>query len=128
LASRAAELFERSKPEKKRQLLGFVFSNTVFPNHFYQIHGSHNATLVQALEKMNHPDLTALIPVNKKDPNITKVNGWKMPARNLFNRLRERTSNRVLQMDGVNAPNCDIYEQFQSRTRADRQVRSECFE
>src|SRR5262245_21384644 len=27
LASRAAELFERSKPEQKRQLLVFVFSN-----------------------------------------------------------------------------------------------------
>jgi hypothetical protein len=27
LASRAAELFERSKPEQKRQLLAFVFSN-----------------------------------------------------------------------------------------------------
>jgi hypothetical protein len=27
VASRAAELFERSKPEQKRQLLAFVFSN-----------------------------------------------------------------------------------------------------
>jgi hypothetical protein len=32
LASRAAELFERSKPEQKRQLLAFVFSN-VGPAH-----------------------------------------------------------------------------------------------
>ena len=36
---------------------------------FYKVghHGSHNATLLQAFEKMNHPDLTALIPVDKKD-------------------------------------------------------------
>ena len=27
VASRAAEIFERSKVEQKRQLLGFVFSN-----------------------------------------------------------------------------------------------------
>jgi hypothetical protein len=27
LASRAAELFERSKPEQKRELIAFVFSN-----------------------------------------------------------------------------------------------------
>jgi len=70
-------------------------------------HGSHNATLVQALEKMSHPDLAALIPVHKKDPNIVKQNGWKMPARKLFKRLREKTSNRVLQMDGNNPVSCD---------------------
>ena len=70
-------------------------------------HASHNATLVAAFEKMTRPDLVALIPVNKNDPNITKKNGWKMPAENLFKRLREKTSNRVLQMDGVNPAECD---------------------
>lgn len=70
-------------------------------------HGSHNATLVAALEKMNHPDLIGLIPVHKKDPNIAKANGWKMPARNLLRRLREKTSNRVLQMDGIHAKDCN---------------------
>lgn len=70
-------------------------------------HGSHNATLAPALEKMTHPDLVALIPVHKRDPNITKANGWKMPAKNLFARLRRRTSNRVLQMDGVHTAACD---------------------
>lgn len=69
-------------------------------------HGSHNATLVQALEKMTHEDLVCLIPVHKKDPNITKLKGWKMPARNLLKNLRERASNRVLQMDGVHAKDC----------------------
>jgi hypothetical protein len=56
---------------------------------------------------MTHPDLAALIPVHKQDPNITKVNGWKMPAKNLFKKLRERTSGRVLQMDGVNPADCN---------------------
>jgi len=76
---------------------------------FYKVghHASHNATLVAAFEKMGTPELVALIPVHKKDPNITKANGWKMPARNLFKRLKEKTSGRVLQMDGVNPPDCD---------------------
>jgi beta-lactamase superfamily II metal-dependent hydrolase len=76
---------------------------------FYKVghHASHNATLVDAFERMTHPDLAALIPVHKRDPNITKKNGWKMPARNLFKRLKEKTSNRVLQMDGDNPPECD---------------------
>jgi hypothetical protein len=76
---------------------------------FYKVghHASHNATLVAALEKMNRPELIAFIPVNKQDPNITKPNGWKMPASNLFRRLTEKTNNRVLQMDGDNPRDCD---------------------
>jgi beta-lactamase superfamily II metal-dependent hydrolase len=76
---------------------------------FYKVghHGSHNSTLVRAFEKMSHPDLVALIPVDKTDPNIKKPNGWKMPARNLYKRLRERTSNRVLRMDGANPDACN---------------------
>ncbi|MFN8583034.1 MAG: hypothetical protein U0163_18920 [Gemmatimonadaceae bacterium] len=53
------------------------------------------------------PELVALIPVHKQDPNITKPNGWKMPARNLLRRIKERTANRVLQMDNVNPPSCN---------------------
>jgi len=77
---------------------------------FYKVghHASHNATLVEAFEKMNHPDLVAFIPVHKRDPNITKKkNPWKMPARNLLKRIQEKTSNRVLQMDNLNPPECD---------------------
>jgi hypothetical protein len=71
-------------------------------------HGSHNATLVDVLDnKLTHPDLMALIPVDKHDPNIARDNGWKMPAPNLFRRLREKTSNRVLRMDGDYAEGCD---------------------
>ena len=82
-----------------------LLSRTVF----YKVghHASHNATLVSAFEKLGTPELVALIPVHKKDPNITKVNGWKMPAKNLFRRLKEKTNGRVLQMDCVNPPECD---------------------
>lgn len=77
---------------------------------FYKVghHASHNATLVEAFEKVTSPDLVALIPVHKKDPNITKKpGGWKMPARNLFDKLVSSTNNRVLQMDGVHTNRCD---------------------
>jgi hypothetical protein len=76
---------------------------------FYKVghHASHNATLVQAFEKMTNPDLVALIPVHKKDPNITKEGGWKMPARNLFKRIVEKTEHRVLQMDNKNPASCN---------------------
>jgi hypothetical protein len=76
---------------------------------FYKVghHASHNATLVETFEKLGHPELVALIPVHKKDPNITKENGWKMPARNLFRKLIEKADHRVLQMDDVNPPSCN---------------------
>lgn len=76
---------------------------------FYKVghHASHNATLVETFEKMTHPDLVAFIPVHKQDPNIRKAGGWKMPAKKLFDRLKEKTSGRVLQMDNVNPPDCD---------------------
>jgi glyoxylase-like metal-dependent hydrolase (beta-lactamase superfamily II) len=76
---------------------------------FYKVghHASHNATLPKAFEKMTSPDLVALIPVHKQDPNITKKGGWKMPAKNLFKKLVDQTRNRVLQMDNDNPANCD---------------------
>ena len=58
-------------------------------------------------KKWARADLVALIPVHKQDPNIAKKDGWKMPAKNLFKRLKEKTSNRVLQMDCVNPPECN---------------------
>ncbi|WP_276135219.1 hypothetical protein [Polluticoccus soli] len=69
-------------------------------------HGSHNATLVKALEAMEHPELVAMIPVDKTDSNITKPNGWKMPAKNLYRRLKEKTNHRVLRMDYGYDPDC----------------------
>lgn len=70
-------------------------------------HASHNATLPEVFDKMNHPDLVALIPVDKSDPNIKKDDGWKMPAEHLFEHLKKQTSNRVLQMDDRNPPECN---------------------
>jgi len=70
-------------------------------------HGSHNATLVEGLEKMEHEELVAMISVDKTDPNITKENGWKMPAANLYKRLKEKTQFRVLRMDDAYADGCD---------------------
>ena len=70
-------------------------------------HASHNATLVAGLEAMTSDELVAMIPVDKSDPNITKKNGWKMPAKNLFQRLKEKTQFRVLRMDDFYAEDCD---------------------
>jgi beta-lactamase superfamily II metal-dependent hydrolase len=70
-------------------------------------HGSHNATLVEGLESMEHEELVAMISVDKSDPNITKENGWKMPAANLYKRLKEKTQFRVLRMDDGFADGCD---------------------
>jgi hypothetical protein len=98
-----------SWPKVKWDVAGISTDDLLARTVFYRVghHGSHNATLMAAFEKMSHPDLSALIPVHKKDPNITKRNGWKMPATNLFKRLREKTSSRVLQMDGLNPAGCD---------------------
>ena len=62
-------------------------------------HGSHNSTLVEGLNNMTHEELVVLIPVDKKDPNITKKNGWKMPARNLYEELKKRSQDRIIRMD-----------------------------
>jgi beta-lactamase superfamily II metal-dependent hydrolase len=99
----------RSWPNVKWEKEGVTTDDLLARTVLYKVghHASHNATLVEALEKMNRPDLSALIPVHKKDPNITKSAGWKMPARNLFKRLVEKTSGRVLQMDGINPESCD---------------------
>jgi hypothetical protein len=75
---------------------------------FYKVghHGSHNATLRnKGLEKMNSPELTAMIPVDetfaKEDQN------WKhIPSEPLLDRLKEKCRNRVIRSDqplpGVN--------------------------
>ncbi len=70
-------------------------------------HGSHNSTLKDALEKMTSDELVAMIPVDKTDPNITKPGGWRMPAENLYKRLKEKTNYRVLRMDDGFADECN---------------------
>ncbi len=74
-----------------------ILENTIF----YKVghHGSHNATQPEIFEKINSPELIAMIPVHKDDPNLKKEKPWKMPAKNLYKRLLEKTQNRVLRMD-----------------------------
>ncbi|MDB5006262.1 MAG: hypothetical protein JWP45_655 [Mucilaginibacter sp.] len=63
-------------------------------------HGSHNATLPEYLEQMTHPELVAMIPVDSSDPNIMRLkHGWKMPAVNLYSRLKSLTGGKILRMD-----------------------------
>lgn len=59
-------------------------------------HCSHNATYTQAFEKMNHPELVAMIPVDEAN---AKAQAWKMPASKLFRRIKEKTNGRVIRMD-----------------------------
>jgi len=73
---------------------------------FYKVghHGSHNATLKKhGLEMMSNPDLVAMIPVDrekaKSKTTKTNPNGWEMPEKNLFERLKEKTRGRVLLAD-----------------------------
>jgi hypothetical protein len=73
---------------------------------FYKVghHGSHNATLKKhGLEMMSNPDLVAMIPVDrakaKCQTSKTNPNGWEMPEKNLFTRLKERTRGRIILAD-----------------------------
>jgi len=60
-------------------------------------HGSHNATLRQlGLELMAHPELVAMIPVDREQ---AKEKDWAMPFAPLEARLEERTAGRILRAD-----------------------------
>lgn len=61
-------------------------------------HGSHNATLKSnGLEKMSHPELTAMLPV---DEDFAKSVNWKrIPFPDLLERLRVKCCSRVLRSD-----------------------------
>ncbi len=66
-------------------------------------HASHNATMrEQGLELMQHPELTALIPVHEemaRKPKGGSPKGWDMPFPPLLKRLKEKTGGRVLRVD-----------------------------
>jgi beta-lactamase superfamily II metal-dependent hydrolase len=60
-------------------------------------HGSHNATLKkEGLEKMTHPELAAMIPV---DHEFAKEQHWKIPYKKLLSRLKTKCRKRVLRSD-----------------------------
>lgn len=60
------------KFENKLSTTEYLLANT----EFYKVgnHGSHNATLIKGLELMTHNNLVAMIPADKIDSNITKIN------------------------------------------------------
>ena len=69
---------------------------------FYKVghHASHNATLNEhGLEAMEHPDLVAMIPVDRKVALNKRPHKWDMPASALYTRLIEKTRGRVLRSD-----------------------------
>jgi hypothetical protein len=88
---------------------GVSLDNLLSKTVLYKVghHCSHNATLPECLEKMTHPELVAMIPVDKDDPNITKEKGWKMPAANLYQHIKDHTKRRILRMDGFYEPDCN---------------------
>ena len=60
-------------------------------------HGSHNATLREkGLERMESPDLVALIPVEKE---MAAKKRWDMPFPPLYERLKEKARGRVIRVD-----------------------------
>jgi hypothetical protein len=60
-------------------------------------HGSHNATLrARGLEKMESPDLVAMIPVHR---STARDQEWEFPYRPLWKRLNQRACGRVLLAD-----------------------------
>jgi hypothetical protein len=72
-----------------------LLARTVFYKVGHQ--GSHNATLREhGLEKMESPDLVAMIPVHR---GTAKDQRWEFPYPPLFKRLNEKARGRVLLAD-----------------------------
>lgn len=78
---------------------GFDLPEMLGRTIFYKVghHGSHNATLKQALDQMTHPKLVAMIPTNASFARNSKH--WTMPAPKLNKVLREHTHKRLLRID-----------------------------
>jgi hypothetical protein len=64
-------------------------------------HGSLNATLsTKGLEKMESPDLVAMIPVDEKWARA-KSKPWDHPDKNILDRLMAKTRGRILRSDRI---------------------------
>lgn len=85
-------------------------------------HGSHNATLKQkGIERMNEPDLSAFIPVNRAD--AIKV-GWKrMPFGPILDALAQRTNGRVICADDPWIAKGAVPQRFQQSDGAIKRMR-----
>jgi len=100
---------------------------------FYKVghHGSHNATLMDGgLEGMSSPELVAAIPVDQVFANKSKK--WDMPAKPLYERLLERTRQRVLRADGKGPTSTDpkqrpedakVWAAFEKRVKVDESAK-----
>ena len=81
--------------ETEEKDINTIFQNTILLKVGH--HGSHNATLKEkGLEQMRDNDLIAMIPVDRK---MAEKKHWHMPFSILFDRLKERTSSRILLAD-----------------------------
>jgi beta-lactamase superfamily II metal-dependent hydrolase len=78
---------------------GFDVADLLRRTIFYKVghHGSHNATLKEALERMKNPKLVAMIPTNEQFARESKH--WTMPAPKLNEALKDHTQNRLLRND-----------------------------
>ncbi|HEU4471953.1 MAG TPA: hypothetical protein VFR58_12755 [Flavisolibacter sp.] len=72
---------------------------------FYKVghHASHNATAKKSgLELMRSKDLVAMIPVDQEVAKRQGKRGWKMPADDLYERLKQKTKGRIIRLDKGN--------------------------
>ena len=85
-------------------------------------HGSHNATLREnGLEMMTSPELSAMIPVDRKWAFGRKPHPWKMPFDPLYEELLRRTGSRILRSDdGLVTPDrkTAAWRKFEARVNA----------
>ena len=88
---------------------------------FYKVghHASHNATLRErGLELMTDPRLCAMIPVVEKTAREQKTSsvpkGWAMPYKDLYERLEDKTSRRILRGDGDPTEEADQFKKNKS--------------
>jgi hypothetical protein len=75
---------------------------------FYKVghHASHNATAKKhGLELMTSKDLVAMIPVDQEVASRQGKRGWKMPAKDLYERLKQKTKGRIVRLDKGNILN-----------------------
>jgi Metallo-beta-lactamase superfamily len=78
-----------------------TIDNILAATRFYKVghHGSHNATLIDYLKKMDASKLVAMIPTDEAFAKEQGRAGWKMPDPVVRDPLIEQTKGRVLYGD-----------------------------
>lgn len=93
----------RNKKNGKKEKL--TAANLLQRTVFYKVghHASHNATAKKhGLELMTSKDLVAMIPVDQEVAKRKGKHGWKMPADDLYERLKQKTKGRIIRLDKGN--------------------------